>query len=287
MIKLILSAPVPAMAQAFDSAFSAIPDVTVHRGPFETLEAFDCMVSAANSFGLMDGGVDAAITAFFGTQLQTRVQNRIIREYLGEQPVGTAFVIESGNSNHPWLVHAPTMRVPQAVDGTDAVYNATRAALLAIHQHNLNATDDKKIRTVVFPAMGAGCGRVPPESVARQMLLAWQSVILPTRNISWQYATERQRAVFNTTAYCPSATCCPNAGTGYIGLGDYRTTCSRTGQPCISLKHQADDVLSGAYQQSTHVTPGSHSHGVPSSTWGRHDHNPSISIGAHSHGVKK
>ncbi len=59
------------------------------------------MVSAANSFGLMDGGVDAAITTFFGSQLQARVQNHILREYLGEQPVGSAFVIETGHNYHP------------------------------------------------------------------------------------------------------------------------------------------------------------------------------------------
>ncbi|ECE9311446.1 phage tail protein, partial [Salmonella enterica subsp. enterica serovar Napoli] len=35
------------------------------------------MVSTANSFGLMDGGVDAAITAYFGPQLQERVQRNI------------------------------------------------------------------------------------------------------------------------------------------------------------------------------------------------------------------
>ncbi|EJB4474161.1 hypothetical protein MT082_003968, partial [Salmonella enterica] len=38
----------------------------------------------AETFGLMDGGVDAAITAYFGSQLQERVQQNIIREYLGE-----------------------------------------------------------------------------------------------------------------------------------------------------------------------------------------------------------
>ncbi|VEB58336.1 caudovirales tail fibre assembly protein [Salmonella enterica subsp. enterica] len=43
----------------------------------------------------------------FGSQLQERVQQNIIREYLGEQPVGTAFVIETGNSKHPWLVPRP------------------------------------------------------------------------------------------------------------------------------------------------------------------------------------
>ncbi|EBY7536365.1 phage tail protein, partial [Salmonella enterica subsp. enterica serovar Virchow] len=116
----------------------------------------------AETFGLMDGGVDAAITAYFGSQLQERVQQNIIREYLGEQPVGTAFVIETGNSKHPWLVHAPMMRVPLIIDGTDAVYNATRAALLAIFQHNKSAGEDRKITSVALPAMGAGCGQVPP-----------------------------------------------------------------------------------------------------------------------------
>ncbi|PIJ48073.1 phage tail protein [Erwinia sp. OLTSP20] len=249
MIKLILSAPVPEMATAFEAIFSDVEGVEVINAPFETIPEFDCMVSAANSFGLMDGGVDAAITAFFGSQLQSRVQQYIVSHYLGEQTVGTAFVIDSGDNAHPWLVHTPTMRVPLIIDGTDAVYNATRAALLAIHHHNRAAGDDKKICTVVFPAMGAGCGRVTPESVARQMKLAWLSIISPVQNISWQQATACQVEVFNTTAYCPSTTCCPNASTRYIGFGDYRTTCSRTGQPCISLKHQADDVLSGAYQQ--------------------------------------
>ncbi|EEI4970040.1 phage tail protein, partial [Salmonella enterica subsp. enterica serovar Newport] len=107
MIKLILSAPVPAMAAAFELYFQNTENVEIIPGPFETITEFDCMVSAANSFGLMDGGVDAAITAYFGSQLQERVQQNIIREYLGEQPVGTAFVIETGNSQHPWLVHAP------------------------------------------------------------------------------------------------------------------------------------------------------------------------------------
>lgn len=198
MIKLILSAPVPAMAAAFEHSFQNTENVEIIQGPFDTITQFDCMVSAANSFGLMDGGVDAAITAYFGSQLQERVQQNIIREYLGEQPVGSAFVIETGNSQHPWLVHAPTMRVPLIIDGTDAVYNATRAALLAIFQHNKSAGEGRKIKSVVFPAMGAGCGQVSPDSVARQMKLAWDGFINCASEINWQYASARQDAVFST-----------------------------------------------------------------------------------------
>ncbi|EAP7918387.1 phage tail protein [Salmonella enterica] len=224
MIKLILSALVPAMAEAFEIYFQNAENVEIIPGPFETIPEFDCMVSAANSFGLMDGGVDAAITAYFGSQLQERVQQNILREYLGEQPVGTAFVIETGNSQHPWLVHAPTMRVPLIIDGTDAVYNATRAALLVIFQHNKSAVEDRIIKSVVFPAMGAGYGQVSPDSVARQMKLAWDGFINCATEINWQYASARQNAVFSTTAYCPSKTLCPNARTEYIGFGDYLNT---------------------------------------------------------------
>ncbi|ENN6010371.1 macro domain-containing protein [Salmonella enterica] len=256
MIKLILSAPEPAMAAAFECYFQNTENVEIIPGPFENIPEFDCMVSAANSFGLMDGGVDAAITTYFGTQLQRRVQKYIIQEYLGEQPVGSAFVIETGNSKHPWLIHAPTMRVPLIIDGTDAVYNATRAALLAIFQHNKSVAEYKKIKSVVFPAMGAGCGQVPPDSVARQMRLAWDGFINCATEINWQYASDRQNAVFSTTAYCPQ-TLCPNARTEYIGSGDYRTYCKKSGGVCISPRPQSD------------IRIGAHAHGVE--------------IGAHGH----
>ncbi|EIK3624075.1 macro domain-containing protein, partial [Salmonella enterica] len=153
--------------------------------------------------------------------------------------------------------HAPTMRVPLIIDGIDAVYNATRAALLAIFQHNKSVAEYKKIKSVVFPAMGAGCGQVPPESVARQMKLAWDSFSNPPKAINWQYASARQNAVFSTTAYCPSKTLCPNARTEYIGSGDYRTYCKKSGGVCISPRPQSD------------IRIGAHAHGVE--------------IGAHGH----
>lgn len=288
MIKLILSAPVHEMADAFKRVFGNTDNVDVVEKPFEEISEFDCMVSAANSFGLMDGGVDAAITAFFGTQLQTRVQNHIIREYLGEQPVGSAFVIETGDNHHPWLVHAPTMRVPLTIDGTDAVYNATWAALLAIFQHNKNATTDRKIKTVVLPAMGAGCGQVPFESVARQMKLAWDNFNKKTESINWEYAYSRQWAVFNTCAYCPGKSGCRYADIKYIGCGDYRTYCLRSGQVCINPEHQVDDVLT-----NNRSRPGAHIHQinpvkpVGNVTIGAHSHGRNITIGAHSHITNK
>ncbi len=150
------------------------------------------------------------------------------------------------------------MRGPLIIDGTDAVYNATRAALLAIFQHNKSAGEDRKIKSVVFPAMGAGCGQVSPGSVARQMKLAWDGFINCTTEINWQYASARQNAVFSTTAYCPSKALCPNARTEYIGFGDYRTYCKKSGNTCISPRHQVDDIYIGAHSHAVFLSPNSH-----------------------------
>lgn len=74
----------------------------------------------------MDGGVDAGITKFFGTQLQERVQAFIIKNFDGEQPVGTSFLIETNSAKHPFLAHTPTMRIPYSIEGTDYVYLAMK-----------------------------------------------------------------------------------------------------------------------------------------------------------------
>jgi O-acetyl-ADP-ribose deacetylase (regulator of RNase III) len=102
----------------------------------------------------MTAGIDAAVVRFFGEPLMQRVQHRIMDEFFGEQPVGTAFVLSTGHPAVPFLAHAPTMRVPGSIEGTDKVYSATWAALLAIHAHN--RASEHKIEVAVFPAMGTG-----------------------------------------------------------------------------------------------------------------------------------
>jgi O-acetyl-ADP-ribose deacetylase (regulator of RNase III) len=151
------------------------------------------MVSAANSFGLMDGGVDLAITRFFGVQLMERVQAHILREYLGEQPVGTSFIVETHHPKHPFLAHTPTMRVPMAITGTDNVYVAMRAMLLAVRQHNTCSSDT--IRKVACPGLGTATGRVPPKEAARQMALAYQSYLRPLTTVDWPTAQARHAAI--------------------------------------------------------------------------------------------
>jgi O-acetyl-ADP-ribose deacetylase (regulator of RNase III) len=192
-IKLILVDPKEALCRAWRSAFEKSPGVSVVCGRFEELPEFDCMVSAANSFGLMDGGVDLAITRFFGVQLMERVQTHILQEYLGEQPVGTSLIIETRHPRHPFIAHTPTMRVPMAISTTDNVYLAMWAMLLAVRRHN--ASSSTRITKLACPGLGTTTGRVAPDEAARQMALAYNWYLRPLKAIDWLAAQARQAAI--------------------------------------------------------------------------------------------
>jgi O-acetyl-ADP-ribose deacetylase (regulator of RNase III) len=185
--------PDQAMCDAFTRRFAGLPGVRVIRGRFEDLEPHDCFVTAGNAFGLMTAGIDAAVVGRFGVELMQRVQRHIADEFHGEQPIGTAFVIGTGDDRLPYIAHAPTMRVPGNIAGTDKVYVATWAALLAIDAHNRQS--DRKIYTAAFPAMGTGFGGMPFIEAARQMTAAYRSFLEPVKAPNWDHVAERQRAI--------------------------------------------------------------------------------------------
>jgi O-acetyl-ADP-ribose deacetylase (regulator of RNase III) len=185
--------PDEAACAAFRSRFDGLPGVRVVRGRFEDLPPHDCFVTAGNAFGLMTAGIDAAVVRFHGPGLMERVQRRILDEFLGEQPVGTAFVEPTGNPEYPFVAHAPTMRVPGSIEGSDKVYCATWAALLAINAHN--AREERKIFAAAFPAMGTGFGGVAFDEAARQMAAAYGHYLRPPRHLDWDVVVDRHKAI--------------------------------------------------------------------------------------------
>jgi O-acetyl-ADP-ribose deacetylase (regulator of RNase III) len=140
---------------------------------------------------MMDGGIDLALADFFGPRLVANVQTIILRDYLGEQPVGTCFLVQTGNPHHPYLAHTPTMRVPMSIEGTDNVYNAMWAMLLAVRQHNL--TNPQKINIVACSGLGTLTGRMPYEKAANQMAMAYKNFLNPPQSLDWSILTQRDK----------------------------------------------------------------------------------------------
>ena len=143
----------------------------------------ECVVSPANAFGLMDGGYDFFIIRYFGEQLQTRVQEYIIKNYGGEQPLGTSFLIKA-NEKGQSLIHTPTMQTPRAIKDPFIVYQCMRSTLLCAKKH--------KVKSIVIPLFGCGTGKVHPQIIAEMMSKAYDQVNNPPKQLNWDYAFETE-----------------------------------------------------------------------------------------------
>src|SRR5262249_59304991 len=99
------------LVEAWGVVFQQFPEVTIQQGDLLAV-AENCVVSPANSYGFMDGGIDAAYRAFFGAQIETAVQDAIARRPEGHLPVGASLVVRTGHQRVPFMIVAPTITLP-------------------------------------------------------------------------------------------------------------------------------------------------------------------------------
>ena len=163
------------LVEAWKTHFAGIDNVQVSAGDIFDQKA-DAIVSPANSFGYMDGGIDLVYIRRFGWDLQDRLQSHLKEHHDGELPVGQAAIVETLDPEIPYLISAPTMRVPMNVAKTPNAYLAFRAAIRAVKQRN--AGDGGSIRSVLCPGLGTAIGRMPPDVAAKQMAAAYCDCVL-------------------------------------------------------------------------------------------------------------
>lgn len=156
--------------EAWRDVFEGIPGVAVEHGDILGRRG-DALVSPANSFGYMDGGLDLKISQYFGWALEDRVRATLLDEWFGEVPVGQALITPTEHELVPFLITAPTMRVPSDVSTTVNAYLAFKAVIQCVLDFNRRA-ETLRIETVLVPGLGTGEGRLSPRRCAEQMLEA-------------------------------------------------------------------------------------------------------------------
>ena len=171
-MKIILSGLSPKLLDAWTEVFGKEENVLIIEGDITQIEC-DAMVSPANSFGFMDGGLDYALSERFGWDLEKRLQKIIKDLPEGELLVGQAILIETGDNTVPYLISAPTMRVPTNfnIDTSINAYLAMKAILI-------KAKSNDNISTIAVPGLCTGVGRMQPIIAARQMFQAYKEIIL-------------------------------------------------------------------------------------------------------------
>jgi O-acetyl-ADP-ribose deacetylase (regulator of RNase III) len=172
-VEIILCDQQVALVRAWRRAFADQAAVEVRLGDLLELEV-DALVSPANSYGIMDGGIDAVLSRHF-PHVEERVQ-AAIAERGGALPVGRALIVATEDDVVPYLVCAPTMEVPGDFGHTTNAFRAMRALLSAIAR--FNADNEGAILSVGVPGLCTGIGGMEARVAARQMARAyaeWQS----------------------------------------------------------------------------------------------------------------
>jgi O-acetyl-ADP-ribose deacetylase (regulator of RNase III) len=161
------------LVNAWSREFSGYSNIKISCGDIFEMKA-DAIISPANSFGFMNGGIDLVYSEYFGWKLQEALQNKIRDCFYGELPVGNATIIETKNDNIKYLISCPTMRVPENVSNTVNAYLAFRAGLIETINFNKNNSD--KIRSILCPGLGTLTGGIPEANCAKQMKHAYDLI---------------------------------------------------------------------------------------------------------------
>mgnify|MGYP002626326878 CR=1 FL=1 len=179
------------MTKSWKFYFTGCNDVEVvnmYLHDFLSKYDVECIVSPANSYGIMDGGYDYAISEYFGWELSKKVQKKILDECFGEQLVGTSIILDIDGTNKK-LIHTPSMRTPSRIKDPMIVYYCTRATLICAIKNNINS--------IVIPAFGGDCGGLDSYIIALMMKEAYDQVMNPPKEINWKYAYRRRLEEIN------------------------------------------------------------------------------------------
>lgn len=204
-MKLILTAVEQSLTDAWMKFCGDLDFVTVHPGSILDVDC-DAIVSPANSFGFMDGGIDALYMNYFGHEIQIRAQRHIYDFHHGELLVGQADVVETDHEKIPYLIVAPTMRVPMRLSETVNPYLAARAVFVLVTKgiflsgQNQGQAIRDHIKTVALPGLGTGVGKVGFNTCAHQVRTAINDILLQEYQMpqSWAEASERHQLLYTT-----------------------------------------------------------------------------------------
>jgi O-acetyl-ADP-ribose deacetylase (regulator of RNase III) len=132
---------------------------------------YDCIVSAGNSFGIMDGGVDSAIKRYFYEidNFINTMQNQIL-DKCGYQQPGSCILLKTHIDKCKYIAHCPTMIYPLKITDYSIIYWVFFNLLKKISKHNMK--NENKIKHILCPGLGTGCGQVKYEYFIQLIKLA-------------------------------------------------------------------------------------------------------------------
>jgi O-acetyl-ADP-ribose deacetylase len=115
----------------------------------------DAIVNAANNDLMLGGGVAGAIRVKGGPAIQQECDS------IGTIPLGEAAITGAGSLRARHVIHAASMRLGEPTSESN---------LRAATRNSLKRADENSLKSIAFPAIGAGIAGFPIDQCAQAML---------------------------------------------------------------------------------------------------------------------
>lgn len=126
--------------------FNDTTEVLIECSSVEKAAQSDCIVCVGNSIG---EATNPALFELFNQELEERIQDHILMDYEGNQPIGTAFLLETFDKKYPFLIYAPITTDTNVTNDNKILFHAARSILLAVRRHNIYS--EFTIHTILWP----------------------------------------------------------------------------------------------------------------------------------------
>jgi O-acetyl-ADP-ribose deacetylase len=128
--------------------------IRLRQGDLTDADA-DAIVNAANNDLMLGGGVAGAIRVKGGPAIQAECDS------IGPIPLGEAAITGGGLLRARHVIHAASMRLGEST---------SEANLRAATRNSLKRANENSLKTIAFPAIGAGIAGFPIDRCAHVML---------------------------------------------------------------------------------------------------------------------
>ena len=128
--------------------------IKLKQGDIASMDV-DAVVNAANTDLVLGAGVAGAIRRAGGPSIQEEC-NRI-----GPIPLGEAAITTGGHLKARYVIHAASMSLGELT---------TERSLIDSTKNSLLRADEKKLKSIAFPAIGTGVAGFPLDACAHLML---------------------------------------------------------------------------------------------------------------------
>lgn len=129
--------------------------IIVEQGDLTEMDV-DAIVNAANNDLILGGGVAGAIRRKGGPSIQQECDK------IGPISIGEAAITNGGHLKAKYVIHAASMALRGPLTTAESLVNSTKNSLLR--------AEEKKLKTIAFPAIGTGVAGFPVGKCAELMI---------------------------------------------------------------------------------------------------------------------